>query len=422
MSCSTALSVVLLGLTLGLGAGCYVTNNNYNADAAQSCSSSSDSCPSQTPVCEEARKVCVQCTVANAGECKGDTPVCGDDNSCRGCSAHSECSSEACLPSGACAAEAEVAYVQANKNSPDGMCTRAAPCGTVWLGVLSGKPVVKVAPGLVKGGDTTLIERTVTIVGDAGAQLDRDGDGAIFSVQGKAGNTVAVTMSGVEITGSSMGDAIQMMTVGGSSPTLILDRVTIANNQGLGVFANGGNLQVYRSKLVDNDNGGISLTGATTFQIIGNFFYSNGASNKTVGGLNINVGANAANRLEFNTFHRNEAQDGTGSAIACIVGSFTARNNILYNNTTGSNMLQATGSCTHSYSLIAPGAMPAGTFNFADDPKFLGGGTSDLRLTEASPARGKADPASDLSGAARLDITGDVRTMPADIGADQFSK
>src|SRR5258705_13951546 len=42
-------------------------------------------CPQSTPVCDTARSMCAQCTAAEPGACGGTTPVCGADDTCRGC-------------------------------------------------------------------------------------------------------------------------------------------------------------------------------------------------------------------------------------------------------------------------------------------------------------------------------------------------
>jgi hypothetical protein len=55
----------------------------------------------------------------------------------------------------------------------------------------------------------------------------------------------------------------------------------------------------------------------------------------------------------------------------------------------------------------------------AADPRFANPSQGDLHLLPMSPAIGAADPASDLTGIAARDLDGDIRTKPADIGADQ---
>lgn len=81
---------------------------------------------------------------------------------------------------------------------------------------------------------------------------------------------------------------------------------------------------------------------------------------------------------------------------------------------------QFAGTCLHAYSIMRPGAVPTGTGNIASDPLFVDSSTGNLHLQSGSPARGVGDPAADLTGIAALDIDGDMRAAPPDIGADQF--
>lgn len=128
--------------------------------------------------------------------------------------------------------------------------------------------------------------------------------------------------------------------------------------------------------------------------------------------------------MDFNSFTQNKTMNGTGPALHCDAGSFTARNNIMSNNAQTGATVQYGGSCAHAYSISisTPGTLPSGTGNSSADPSFVEPATGNLHLQANSPARGAADPASDLTGVAALDIDGDPRTKPADIGADQVKQ
>jgi hypothetical protein len=424
MNHSAALSVVFLLFAVVAAPGCYEGNSAYDPDAPQSCKSPAPLCPAAAPICAD-DNVCVQCTPANQNACTGTTPICGTDRACHACNSNDQCESKACLPSGACAKVNDVAYVMdAAPGAPP--CDLASPCGTLSLALQSTKTIIKIGAGLFKPNESVLIERSMIILGEQGTKpgepatvLDRNLDGPILEIKGKSGSTTKVLIANVKITGSAMGNAVEI-TANGSSPTVTLDRVSIVENQGLGIRAIDSTLQVYRSRINDNINGGISLM-STSFQIIGNFFFSNGDSAKLIGGIQIMTLQNNENRLEFNSFHKNEALAGNGTAIQCSAGTFTARNNILFDNVTGSNTTQTGGSCAHSFSIVFPGPAPTtGSSNYMVDPVFASGGnTPDLSLSATSPARGKADPESDLTGEARFDLNGTERKKPADIGADQ---
>ena len=204
----------------------------------------------------------------------------------------------------------------------------------------------------------------------------------------------------------------------GGTPKLTLRRVTIQGNQGIGVYSAGGALSVSQSTFADNDRGGIYVMGGT-FKITSNVFFANGGTASLIGGVDIQTGQNAANRLDFNSFNKNQAVDGVGTAVKCIAGTFTARNNILSGNGTLTNMEQVSGTCAHAYSIVRPGSLPTGTGNTASDPLFVNTDTGDLHLQTGSPALGAADPSSDLADVGATDIDDEPRTQPADIGADE---
>lgn len=410
--------------------GCWDQNANYCANAPHH--NCQDLIDAAVPLCTSDQQcapnvcdlvgthTCVQCTTANPAACVSTSPVCGADNTCRACTAHSECSSNACLPDGSCAATDAVAYVAAGKS---GTCDIADPCGTLAAAIQTGRPYVKFAAGTVKDTKATTIDsKTVTILADAGAALDRDGDGPILVIQSSSATTpTAVEIFDLEITGATgtptSANAIQLTpTVG--SPSLNLTHVTIDNNQGMGVQASGGMLTVSRSVFALNNGGAIQETNGV-FVIVGNKFYGNGSINSTTGGITILTAANPTNRLDFNTFALNTTQAGTGPGIDCRAGAFVARNNILSNNLTSLPQPdQFSGTCMHAFSILNPGTVPSG--NSGSDPLFVDAAKGDLHLQTTSPARGTADPNSDLTGIAAHDIDGTARTAPATIGAYQL--
>jgi hypothetical protein len=412
-------------------------NNCLLSDADLTCSRSSE-CPGDRPVCDVGGAgICVQCTPAEREACGPSTPACRD-NTCQACVAHTECDSGACLPDGSCGDAGQVAYVQAGGTGAS-PCAQGAPCGTLQQGVDSNRPYIKVAMGTLVGADVTTIGgRAVTILADPGAKLDRTGDGRILLVRSAGAN---VSIYDLEITGQTgpADEAIQLEPNGGT-PVLSLVRVKVTGNQGRGISSTGGSLTVSQSTLSGNQGGGITASGSSltvsqstisgnagggismmsgTFSIVGNVFFANGTLMGPVGGVSISTAQDAANRLEFNSFHGNQTQLGVGSAIQCVAGTFTARNNIMSQNGTITNMEQVGGPCTHTYSIVRPGTVPPGAGNSSMDPMFVNSTTGDLHLKPGSPALGAADPSSDLTGPAARDIDGDMRTHPADIGADE---
>jgi hypothetical protein len=207
-----------------------------------------------------------------------------------------------------------------------------------------------------------------------------------------------------------------------SGGTLTVVQSTLQGNGGSGInIGSGGVLTVVQSTLQGNTGGGINIGTGATFVVVGNVFFNNGSIASTIGGVTILTTQSAANRLEFNSFNKNQSQDSIGAAIDCTAGTFEARNNIMSGNGTQTNLEQTGGSCTHAYSIALPG-VPLGGTNIAKDPFFANTLTGDLHIQAGSPAIRAAAPSSSLDGIAAHDIDGDVRVRPADLGADQLPR
>ncbi|HEY4178426.1 MAG TPA: right-handed parallel beta-helix repeat-containing protein [Kofleriaceae bacterium] len=400
-------------------------------------------CAAPTPVCELAAGTCVQCTAAEPGACTGTSPVCGSDNACHGCAAHTDCAdSHACLPDGSCAAAADVAYV-----APGGSgaaCTATAPCGTLDAGLTTARPYVKIATGLVKDNKTTVIDgQAVTILADPGAKLDRDGDGAVLEVESA---NATVQIYDLEITGASGAagaDGVQL-TPNGGTPSLTLTRVTIDGNQGLGIETTGGSLTLTRSTIANNTGGGLTTTGgsltltrstiadnaggglslsATQFTIENNFIASNGSGSSGLGGVKLDgITTSGTHQLDFNTITANLGPATVNTGINCgtVTVPLVFSNNIVYANLVAGGGKQLGGSvnCTATYSDVGPDTT-AGTGNVNSDPLFVDVNAANYHITSSSPAKDSADSAATLD----IDFDGDSRPQgPArDMGADEVT-
>jgi Right handed beta helix region len=403
------------------GLGCKFQYSNYcpgalndnclNVDAPIMHCASDQECAPQ--VCDLAgSRTCVQCTSANASACAGPTPVCGADDACRACTAHAECASNACLPDGSCGTDTNVAYV--DPAGPGTNCTQLAPCKKVSDAIATGRPFIKFHG--VTNEQVILNRGSVTLLADPGATLTDTANGILLKIDGAA----QVTIYDLTISGASGPNNPGISLQPGNNATASLFRATVSGNAGGGIVASGGTLTVSRSSILNNAGGGISITGGV-FTIVGNVFYNNGGNNALVGGLSVGAVMNPADRLEFNSFVLNTAQDGTGSGIHCLVSAFTARDNVLSDNRNTTSTMQVDGTCAHAYSLFHPGLPPMGTANLGGDPLFVNEAMPDLHLQAGSPARGKADPAADLTGVAARDIDGVARIAPADLGAYQYA-
>ena len=382
------------------------------------CKSSAD-CAGQEgkPACTEPAKngfgICVQCTASDTAACVGTTPLCEEENVCRGCSRHAECASAACLPDGSCVDEGSVAYVASMGIGT--ACTKMAPCGTVSAAVTTGKAYLKVATGTVKEAQVTILDgRSMTILADEGAKLDRDGDdNPVIRVQGAAD----VKIYDLEVTGASGNGAHGIELTAAGSPKLALTRVKLTNNQGAGLSAQGGTLTVTQSTVSGNQGGGISVMNAT-FDITNNFIYRNGNSTgTTIGGISFAVSAAGANRLEFNTVVDNEIAVSSLSSggVLCDIPAFTASHNIIarnfVNRVAGAANANTSGQCMHLTSKVAADLAEL-KFVSPDMAPF------NYHLASGSSAIDQATTTSTVT----IDADGDTRPQGAqkDIGADEY--
>ncbi len=428
---SKALQVV--GMLLLFLVGCEKTNDLYCVghatdpscfDASVGCSSSA-ACVAPNPVCKLPEGSCVQCTQSEASACTGNTPVCSEANRCRGCASDDECASQACdTQSGACVVDTSVLYV-----APAGtgtVCTHAQPCGSLMtaLGLVDAtRATIKMLPGSYTER-VSIAGKTVTLHA-AGAELTEAVQGEILHVEGAA----SVSVLGLRVHDGlgATGDGILCVSAGANTPTLSLAGVTIDKNSGLGINATRCQLTVTRSTLARNTGGGIAVGSGSTFVIVGNVFFGNGSepASTTTGGISISTAQSATNRLDFNSFNKNQSQSGIGAAIHCFAGTagtFTARNNIMSGNGTLTNMEQVGGSCLHAYSIARPGTLPSGGTNLDGDPMFVDTLTGNLHIQPGSAAIRAAAPDSDLNGIAARDIDGDARVAPADLGVDELPR
>lgn len=351
-------------------------------------------CKGATAVCSAAN-TCVQCTAAQPGACIATTPICNvDSNQCEKCTAHAQCvASGVCLADGSCASQGDVAYVApAPAGTDNTTCTKANPCISPSKALQTQRRYIRFSGATDEA--VSIADQDVALIGEPNAQLTSTRNGLLLEIRGSS----HVVVDQLVVTGASGTAGIGITLQVGSTGSLTISRSTISNNQG----------------------GGVSILGGT-FAVVGNVFYNNGGINTSIGGIAISTPQNPANRLEFNTFSRNQVQDGLGAAIQCAAGAmFTARNNIMSENGTLTNAEQVGGSCKHAYSIARPGTpLPPAQNNTSSDPAFVDAAKGDLHIQPGSLARHAADPTSDLTGIASQDIDGDPRVAPADIGADQ---
>jgi hypothetical protein len=265
------------------------------------------------------------------------------------------------------------------------------------------------------------------------AKVTNNAGGGIAGYGGKA-----VTISQSTVTGNGSGYTACTYYGDGSGifvmeTTLTISESTFSDNRCFGIYLFGHGITISQCKIngntiSKNKAGGLDVLHATNVDIENNFFFANGSGTSLAGGVIVEhitpADPPVPSRIEFNSFNQNLSNDGIGSAIHCDTGvTLSARNNIMSDNGTSTNMEQVGGPCTHTYSIVQPGTLPPGIGNIAMDPKFENTATGDLHLQSGSPlspAAGAAEPNLDLTGISAYDIDGDPRTNPADIGADEI--
>lgn len=342
---------------------------------------------------------------ASAADCTtGGAPVCGTDHTCRACALHSECGSGACLPSGACGSDANVAYASASGNDAN-PCTHDQPCRSVGAAIATGKAYVKLAGTFDEA--VVLSNANVHVLAEPGTTLTRTtAIGPVVTIQG----TSTVTLDDVVIRDGlgTTGDGIRVPS--GEPVTLALDHVAVLDNAGVGVNVLGGTLKMARCTVSGNKAGGAIVNSA--LDITNSLFVWNGSGTSTTGGLTLTP-SGSANVFKFNTVANNlsssttQALRGLNCAIPMNVSSTIVTTNL------------ASTYCTFDYSLLD--GSPTGT-NLTGDPSFKAVDATNplapgyFRIDAASAAIDHADPAAAMS----TDIDDEPRVGAKDIGADEL--
>jgi len=427
------LRLALVVVPLIAFAGCQKENPDYcpmhpgqqgcpDAASGGPCKSNPD-CTSTPgfPVCDTTDNggTCVLCTANDHALCTGTTPIC-DNHNCVACTLDGDCGTGGlCLPNGACATSDNIIHAVSTNgltSNCGGPGANACTLTTAFAAVTATKNVIKLDDSGTYSPDAQgpsgvngfVASNDVTIIAGA-ATLHSKGDDPILSNN----NSAKVTIIGGTIEGATgpTSDGIQC----NSNATLSVSGTIIKMNERFGINAGACTLTLAQSHLTMNKGGGINIqTGK--FIIVGNAILNNGDANSSNGGVTINTGLDAKNRMEFNTIANNTSQGGAIAGVDCKAGvGFSSHDNIIWGN---SDPLQITGSCLHTYSVISGTIIVPGIGNRNDDPHL----TSDGHLGPGSSALRNADSMADLTGIASKDFDGDMRVMPADIGADQVPR
>lgn len=285
-----------------------------------------------TPLCVD--DACVQCTAESFDACGGTTPLCGDDNTCVGCSFHEECQDiglHACnIATGACfsADAADVSEVN-----------------------LAGANALQNAVNEVANG----AEHTIIVTGSTSSTHSAVIDG---------GKTIAIVSTDANIQTVRGAGGSPTLSVNGAGSTVYLHRLRIEDSNDVGIsVGTAGTLYADSTQVSGNDGGGITLA-AGSFGFLRNSMVGVGLNE--VPAILVSGGTLEA----LYTSILGGAFDSYG--LRCTSGSATVRNSIV--TTRGDND-----------ALVCPGASTPNTAveNTGDPNWFTNYNAGDAHLTAA---------------------------------------
>lgn len=365
---------------------------------------SNAACTAPTGVCNLSSGTCVECTPSESTACVDKKPVCGADYTCQPCSLHSQCASNVCLPDGSCSTETNNTIAYVKEGGTGTTCTKAAPCALISTALATRLPYIKIAGNIV---DNVAVGngQVVTLLADAGAKLTSKANDVLIKLDGSS----RLTIYDLELSGTTAGQASDAISMPAGNPsTLSLYRVKILRHAGAGIKAEGGTLNVYQSVIAENKQGGIYITGSTSFDIRNNFVAKNGDVFSLVGGIRA-VGGGATSKIEFNTVVKNKAINAMSAGIDCSE-TVPAPYNLVFDNALNDGVDKQIAGCDGSKSL--QGEPPAGA-------GFRDANAGDYHLTgnTAAEVRDKVNCDGNT-----VDIDGDSRPQAdlCDFGADEY--
>jgi len=375
-------------------------------------------CTMPTPACDTTRSRCVVCTADEPSACRGATPTCGADDTCRACAVDADCASSTCLPDGSCAAPIEVLHA-APDGRPMASCMPADPCSLLRaIALIDGtKSTIHLEAGAYDLAETLALPGSMRIVGrgavihagtGAGATLRLGQDAELeldyLTVQGGGiasgggGDGIACTSATLTVREVSIANHAAM-GIDAANCTLAVAHSQITGNYGLGIQALGGAVTMTRSKVIGNQGGGIVIESPLQFDLENNLIAHNTGAQAQSGFVVFGVDAARPHVFAFNTVAQNlsaSPEPGVGCFTAGSLGVVFA-NNIVFGNLSSTTVAQvATDNCKFAFSDIGPAAV-AGTGNIAGDPRFVDSAAGDFHLMAMSPARDAADPAATLA-------------------------
>ncbi len=362
----------------------------------------------------------------------GDSPSGVDAPPPGACIADADCSNGICHElTGACIPDAEVLFV-----SPSGSgsaCSRMAPCGALQTAIderTQNRFTIALAAGTYSTSfDTSMMPGGVNQMIVSGPTRAWDGAVITSSAMNRVHQQLTAVFEGLTIRGgsSTSGDGINSrgtttlsrvhIDLAGDDGVVCADGTTkisdslVTKSANTGIFASSGKLVVERTQVVSNEAYGIHVDNAA-YSITNTIIASNGKALMQTGGVRLRGAGSAGDTavFRFNTTARNQGL--SFAAIQC--DDPTAISNTIVGEQSVVSPL-VSPACTATYSLFNAGfgGPPPGTGNITGDPMFVS--TTDFHLQSGSPAIDKADP----NAPEPIDIDGQQRSSPPDIGADE---
>jgi hypothetical protein len=371
-----------------------------------------DSLGDVSPVCNAGTGLCVQCTAEDLGACGGATPVCNTMNTCVACSDHAECSGGACnFATGACFEK--ILHVDRSANCMTGDGSSVAPFCEIQDAVAAagdGEPaVVKVK------GSPMAFSKQIQISAGRSIAIVRDGSGTVTLTVPDLDPVVvndgaSVFLHNLRVTGGSLSKGLLCLNA-----SVWLDRVQIDKREGHAVDASGCALTIRRSKIYDNNAGGVKASAGTTI-IENSYIVQNGNSFAEVAGISLSNSADLD--IVFSTIADNDAKSGKGDSLDCAsAGEVSLRNTILFGTTAATSVNCPTVLVKDSV-VDAASLMGSGVVHEPDlDPAwFIAPASGNFAIKTETPFK---DVAVWRAADPRIDYDGDPR--PSDDGATDYT-
>jgi hypothetical protein len=368
-----------------------------------------------SPVCDDSGR-CVPCNADDIGACGGTAPVCDQMNMCAACTAHEECEIGACnFATGACFDAA--LYVDRSADCASGTGAPETPfceiMDAVSQAVAGESLVVRVKPS--GGAYTDQIQvaanRTVAIVRDGSGTVNLQVPNLDAVV---ANDNASAFLYNLRISGGMINIGVRCLNA-----SVWLDRVQIEKREGHAIDGIGCTLTVRRSKIYDNNAGGLKLDKGDA-RVENTYIVQNGNSFADNSAIGLSGGANLD--IVYTTIADNDAKNGVGESIHCAgAGDVSVRNAIVFGKAEATSVVcpdvTATDSVVDATALTGTGVIHEPQL---DPAWFVAPATGNFAIKAGAPF---ADAATWLAGDPRVDYDGDPRITndgtPDYTGADR---